>query len=84
MQYRRRDSLVRIYELSRRFVDDLISEMEQSGRYPEDAVIRGKGYCLVDEDAFRDYLRARGRMFPPYVRPVENPETIYLKGVERR
>ena len=43
MQYRRRDSLTRIYELSKRFVDQLIREMEQDGRYPEDAIIRGKG-----------------------------------------
>lgn len=83
MQYRRRDSLVSIYELSRRFIDQLIKEMEQDGRYPEDAIIRGRGYVLIDEDAFRDYLRHRD-MKIPYVRPVEIPEKVYLKGVETR
>ncbi len=83
MQYRRRDSLTRIYELSKRFVDQLIKEMEQDGRYPEDAIIRGRGYILVDEDAFRDFLRHRGTKVP-YVRPVETPEKIYLRGVETR
>lgn len=83
MQYRRRDSLTRIYELSKRFVDQLIKEMEQDGRYPEDAIIRGKGYILIDEDAFRDFLRHRGQKLP-YVRPVETPEKVYLRGVETR
>ena len=83
MQYRRRDSLTRIYELSKRFVDQLIKEMEQDGRYPEDAIIRGKGYILIDEDAFRDFLRYRGTKVP-YVRPVETPEKVYLRGVETR
>ena len=83
MQYRRRDSLVRIYELSKRFIDQLIKEMEQDGRYPEDAIIRGRGYILVDEDAFRDFLRHRGKKVP-YVRPVETPEKIYMRGVETR
>ena len=83
MQYRRRDSLVSIYELSKRFIDQLIREMEQDGRYPEDAIIRGKGYILVDEDAFRDFLRHRGQKLP-YVRPVETPEKVYLRGVETR
>ena len=64
MQYRRRDSLVSIYELSKRFIDQLIREMEQDGRYPEDAIIRGKGYILIDEDAFRDFLRHRGTKVP--------------------
>lgn len=83
MQYRRRDSLTRIYELSKRFVDQLIKEMEQDGRYPEDAIIRGKGYILIDEDAFRDFLRHRGQKLP-YVRPAETPEKVYLRGVETR
>lgn len=75
--------MVRIYELSKRFIDQLIKEMEQDGRYPEDAIIRGKGYILIDEDAFRDFLRHRGQKLP-YVRPVETPEKIYLRGVETR
>lgn len=83
MQYRRRDSLIRIYELSKRFIDQLIKEMEQDGRYPEDAIIRGKGYILIDEDAFRDFLRHRGQKLP-YVRPAETPEKVYLRGVETR
>lgn len=76
MQYRRRDSLVRLYELSKRFIDQLLKEMEEDGRYPEDAILRGKGYVLVEEDAFRDYLRNRGKKIP-YVRKAETPEDIY-------
>ena len=30
MQYRRRDSLVRLYELSKRFIDQLLKEMEEA------------------------------------------------------
>ena len=40
MQYRRRDSLVRLYELSKRFIDQLLKEMEEDGRYDVK-------YCLV-------------------------------------
>ena len=88
MQYRRRDSLTRIYELSRRFVDQLIKEMEQDGRYPEDAILRGKGYVLIEEDAFRDYLKNRDKLkaaivVKPYKR-AETPEDIYFIGVEKR
>lgn len=89
MQYRRRDSLMRLYERSKRFVDDVLKEMEKSGRYPGDSILRGKGYVLTNEDDFRDYLRWReaikaGRKVPPYNRPVETPEKIYLRGVETR
>ena len=34
MQYRRRDSLVRLYELSKRFIDQLLKEMEDTRKTP--------------------------------------------------
>ena len=87
MYYRRRDSLARQYDISKRFVDTLVKEMEEEDRYPEDAVLRGKGYVLVEEDAFRDYLKNRAvigiKMIPPYVRKKETPEDLYVIG-ERR
>lgn len=84
MQYRRRDSLIRLYDLKERFADRVIKEMEKSGRYPEDSFLRpGKGTLLIEEDAFRDFLRHRGQKLP-YVRPVETPEKVYLRGVETR
>ena len=88
MQYRRRDSLVRLYEVSKRFVDELTKEMQETGRYPEDAILRGKGYVLTEENAFRDYLKNRekirvGIIVPPYTR-VETPEDIYMVRRETR
>ena len=91
MQYRRRDSLVRIYELSKRFIDQLIKEMEEMERYPEDTVLRGRGYVLVEEDAFRDYLKWRMALHKKFIRHylpeykrAETPEKIYMRGVETR
>lgn len=90
MQYRRRDSLQRLYELKKSFIDQLAKEMETNGRYPEDAILRGKGYVLIEEDAFRDYLKNREKLkaaivVAPYKR-AETPEDIYLLGgaYERR
>lgn len=88
MQYRRRDSLVRLYELKKATVDRYLKEMEKEGRYPEDFILRGKGYVLVEEDAFRDFLKNRDKIkaaivVKPYER-VETPEDIYLLGREKR
>ena len=90
MQYRRRDSLQRLYELKKSFIDQLAKEMDTNGRYPEDAILRGKGYVLIEEDAFRDYLKNRDKLkaaivVAPYKR-AETPEDIYLLGgaYERR
>lgn len=88
MQYRRRDSLVRLYELKKATVDRYLKEMEQQGRYPEDAILRGRGYVLIEEDAFRDYLKNRDKLkaaivVKPYKR-AETPEDIYFIGVEKR
>lgn len=88
MQYRRRDSMARLYDLNIRFVDTLAKEMEKSGRYPGDSVLRGKGYVLIEEDAFRDYLHVREMLRDPvvrafveeYQRPVEKAEEIYVLG----
>ncbi len=72
-QYRRRDSLSNIYELSTRFVDTLVKEMEKMDRYPKGTVLRGKGYVLTDEDAFRDYLDNRTRLLDPTTGPLVEP-----------
>lgn len=86
MQYRRRDSLMRLYELGRSFTDQIIKEMETCGRYPEDTVLRGGKYVRVNEDDFRDYLLHRdrlkdpttGKLVPAYQRPNETIEDIYI------
>lgn len=86
MQYRRRDSLIRLYDLKERFADRVIKEMEKSGRYPEDSFLRpGRGILLIEEEAFRDYLRWRTQkgIVPEYKR-AETPEDTYLIGVETR
>lgn len=85
MQYRRRDSMARLYELSPRTVDTILKEMIRSERYPEDFCLQDYGYTLIEEDAFRDYLRYRRTlksapmMVPRYIR-VEKSEPIYIKG----
>ena len=86
MQYRRRDSLTRLYELSPRTVDNVIKEMAESKRYPEDFMLRDVGYLLIEEEAFRDYLRYRkalkgagARLVPKYLR-AETPEDVYVIG----
>lgn len=89
MQYRRRDSLTRLYDISPRTVDRMVKEMAQSGRYPEDFCLADVGYTLVEEEAFRDYLKNRKtlRNAPgavPRYRRAENPEEVYLIGVEKR
>ena len=85
MQYRRRDSLSRLYDLNTRFVDRLAKEMEESGRYPDDAILKDRGYVLIEEDAFRDFLKNRKALkqglmaLAPYRR--ETPEeNIYVIG----
>jgi len=87
MQYRRRDSLIRLYDLKERFADRVIKEMEKSGRYPEDSFLRpGRGILLIEEEAFRDYLRWREQLKNKYVpeyKRAETPEKIYLTGETR-
>lgn len=87
MQYRKRDTLCQLYEYSKRFVDEAIKEMEQTGRYPGDSILKGKGYIRVNEDDFRDFLRWRealrqGRRIPPYKR-VETPEDLSVRRETR-
>jgi len=82
MQYRRRDSLVRLYELSPKTVDKYVKEMAMSNLYPVDFCLKRKGVTLVEEEAFRHYLRwadllEGGRMVPQYQR-AETPEDVYL------
>ena len=79
----------RLYDHSPRWVDDRVKEMRETDRYPEMTILKGKGYILVSEDAFRDYLYwkdaiEQGREIPPYVIPAETPEKVYLRGVETR
>lgn len=86
MQYRRRDSLSRLYDLNTRFVDRLAKEMEESGRYPDDAILKGRGYVLIEEDAFRDYLKNRSIMkqglmaLAPYRRETPEEEVFVIGG----
>ena len=86
MQYRRRDSMARLYDLSPRTVDNMVKEMAESKRYPEDFVLKDVGYLLIEEEAFRDYLRYRkalkgagARLVPKYLR-AETPEDVYMIG----
>lgn len=86
MQWRRRESLSHMFELSSRFVDMLIKEMEASGRYPKGTILRGKGYVLTEEEAFKDYLFYRtrlndpttGSLVAPYKQEETKGEDIYL------
>ena len=87
MQYRRRDSLSRLYDLNTRFIDRLAKEMEESGRYPDDAILKGRGYVLIEEDAFRDYLKNRealkqGFMPTPYRRETPEEEVFVIGGAQ--
>ena len=90
MQYRRRDSLARLYDLSPRTVDQMVKEMAETKRYPEDFLLKDYGYVLIEEEAFRDYLAKRrvlksaaAKLVPRYIR-VETPEPIYMMKGERR
>ena len=86
MQYRRRDSMARLYDLSPRTVDNLVKEMAETQRYPEDFCLMDYGYVLIEEDAFRDYLRWRkvlksagAKKVPDYQRK-ETPEDVFILG----
>ena len=86
MQYRRRDSMARLYDLSPKTVDNMVKEMEEAKRYPEDFCLKDIGYTLIEEAAFRDYLRYRrtlrgagAKMVPKYLRG-ETPEDVYMIG----
>lgn len=86
MQYRRRDSMARLYDLNPRTIDVMTREMVASGRYPEDFLLKDIGYVLIEEAAFRDYLKNRralkgaaGKFVAPYIRPSEG-EPVYIGG----
>lgn len=89
MQYRKRETLARLYDIDPRTVDSRIKEMVKIGRYPENFILRDTGLTLIEEAAFNDYLQYRKMLkrvpkaVPKYIR-AETPETIYLIGRETR
>ena len=83
MQYRSRTNLSKVFDRAPRTVDKYIKEMQQTGRYPEDCFLKGRGYVLIDEQAFRDFLLYKDRIMdgipiPPFVR-IETPEKYRLR-----
>ena len=90
VQYRKRESIARLFDFkAQRTVDKYVREMEESKRYPEDFCLRDNGYTLIEEAAFRDYLRYRRtlrsapKLVPKYLR-AETPEEVYLIRRETR
>ena len=75
MQYRRRDTITKLFDFkSPRTVDKLVKEMEESKRYPDDFLLKDIGYTLIEEEAFRDFLkwrktlRSAPQLVPKYLR----------------
>lgn len=89
VQYRKRTNIAKLFDMSPRTVDKYIKEMEGSKRYPEDFCLKDVGSTLIEEEAFRDYLRYRRtlksapRLVPKYLR-AETPEEVYLIRRETR
>ena len=84
MQYLKRESLARQYDLSPRTVDNRIKEMVESGRYPENFLVKDTGLTLVEEAAFFDYLfyrrmlKTAPKLVPKYLR-AETPEAYVIR-----
>lgn len=60
----------------REWIRTVILEMQKSGRYPENEIIRDGYLLLVSEKAFIDWLSNRkkvknGELIPPYKKEVE-------------
>lgn len=88
MQYRKRESMARLYDLNPHTVDTMTKEMAELGRYPKDFILRDIGYVLIEEAAFRDYLFHRkalkgpGRVHvAPYIRKNEG-EPVIIGGMK--
>lgn len=84
--YKRRDSLAKLFDLSMRMVDKLLTEIENNNRYPKDSVLRDKGYVLCDVDVFQDYLKNRkllkSESGKKQVSPYKRDNLRYLKAVD--
>lgn len=60
----------------REWIRTVIREMEESGRYPENEIIKDGYLLLVSERAFIDWLSnrkkvKRGELIPPYKKEAE-------------
>ena len=83
MQYRSRLNLAKCFDRAPRTIDKYIKEMEQTGRYPDICFLKGRGYVLIDEQAFLDYLlyhdRIRDGVAVPPFEHYEVPEKYKLR-----
>lgn len=77
--YLRIKDLMQNYSLSRKTVGNMLTEMLESKRYPNSAIVGGT--CRrVDADAFQDFMENRDMLKHPNMRKYLKP---YKKGEGR-